>query len=153
MAARPLPLWYAQPRGTAITSIAALGDDGGDREGLLPQLGHRLVNLVDGGPAAVVGFLVILSMLAALPAAAASVVWLAALLALIPLGWCGLAAAAGLAVYQLGENAPPWARALVTFLVITGKAAVVTFVVTTVIITVAIVFAMIAGISSAGRDR
>lgn len=152
MAARPLPLWYAQPRGTAITSLAVL-DDEVEQEGFMSRYAHNLVNLVNGGPAAVIGFLVVLSMLVTVPAAGAAVSGVVVvLLALIPLAWCGLAAWAGLAVFRDGEDAPPWARGLVAFLIIAGKVATVTFVVTTVIIALCLLFGTAMGFASMGRD-
>jgi len=154
MAMRTLPHWYAQPRGTAITSLAVLdGDGGGDEGSFASRLGNRLTNLVDGGPAAVIGFLVVLSMLMPLPAAGVNTPWLAAVLSLIPIGFCAAASLAGLVVFREGEVAPPWASGLIAFLTITGKVAVVAFVVITVVTVVVMALAMLAGISSAGRDR
>jgi hypothetical protein len=153
MAMRSLPHWYAQPRGTAITSLAVLEASDEDEGGFLPRLANRLTNLVDGGPAGVVGFLVVLSILATLPAAGASTPWLVATLSLIPIAFCAVAGGAGLLVYREGEGAPPWASGLVSFLIITGKVAVVFFVVVTVVTVVVMALAMIAGISSAGRGR
>lgn len=112
MAMRTLPHWYAQPRGTAITSLAVLdGDGGGDEGSFLSRLGDRLTNLVDGGPAAVIGFLVVLSMLMPLPAAGVNTPWLAAVLSLIPIGFCAAACLAGLLVFREGEDALPGPRA------------------------------------------
>jgi hypothetical protein len=147
------PMWYAQPRGTAITAVAALdGDD--ESPGFLGALGHRLTNLVDGGPAAVLGFLVVLSLMAGLPAAgAATSTTLAAAMTLVPVAWCILAAGAGVLVHARGDQAPDWASALVSFMSITGKIAAMVFVVMSIVIFVAVVVGLLTGVASMGRER
>lgn len=150
---RTMPMWYAQPRGTAITALAVLDDDG-DEDGFLPALGKRLTNLVGGGPAAVIGFLVVLSPLVGLPAAgAAANDALAALLALVPIAWCAAGACAGFLVFTRHDDAPIWASALVSFMTITGKIVATVFVVTTIVVAVLMALAMLTGISSMGRER
>lgn len=153
MSARQMPMWYAQPRGTAITALAVLDDDH-EEQGFFPTLGDRLANLVDGGPAAAIGFLVVLTILSAIPGAfAATDVALAVLLASIPLIWCAASAIAGMLAYTEGEEAPAWAAGLVSFMTIVGKMAAAVFVVTTVIALIAMVVALLFGISSMGRER
>ena len=150
---RTMPMWYAQPRGTAITALAVLDGDDDDR-GFLPELGHRLTNLVNGGPAAVIGFLFVLSSLIGLPAAGGTANdALAALLALVPIAWCAAGASAGLLVFTRHDDAPPWASALVSFMTITGKIVATVFVVTTLVVSVFMALAMLMGISSIGRER
>lgn len=153
---RTMPLWYAQPRGTAIASLAVLdaGDDDDAQEGFLPQLAGRLVNIVNGGPAAVVGFLVILAMLSGAPfAGLLTSDILAAVLCFVPLAWCVTAAVAGFLVGTEHAEAPPWASALVSFLEIVGKVCVTTSAVVTVLVVVAMALAVLLGIASAGRER
>lgn len=150
---RTMPMWYAQPRGTAITALAVLEDSDEDR-GFLPELGHRLTNLVNGGPAAVIGFLFVLSSLLVLPTAGATANdALAALLSIVPIAWCAVGASAGFLVFTRHDDAPEWASALVSFMTITGKVVTTVFVVTTFIVAIMMALAMLVGISSIGRER
>ncbi len=152
---RTQPLWYARPRGTAISSLAVLdaSADEADNDGVLARLGDRLFHLVDGGVAAVVGFIAVLALLCSVPAAGAAVSMPVVLIgALVPCTWTGLCATAGLLVYEGADAAPAWAHAVVEFLVIVGKVVVVMFVVATVLITLAMLIGLLTGLSQAGRD-
>ncbi len=151
MAARQLPPWVGQSRGTAIGSLALLDpvvDDAGGS--FLEKLGDRMVNAVGEGPAAVVGFLFILNALVSLSIVGASISpVLGALLVLIAASWIALCGVAGFMVHTRADDAPLWARGLVVALLIIGKITVIVMIVVTVIILLYLVLAIMA----AGSDR
>jgi hypothetical protein len=147
---RQLPPWVGQSRGTAIGSLALL-DPVEERGGgsFLEKLGDRLVNAVDGGTAAVWGFMSILSQVVALSLIGAIIApALGAMLVLIAVAWIVVGAVAGYLVHTRADDAPAWARSLVTAMIVVGKITVILLIVASVIIILYLVLAIVV----AGRD-
>lgn len=150
MAVRQLPPWVGQSRGTAIGSLALLDpveESGGGS--FLEKLGDRLLNAVGEGTAAVFGFMFVLNALVAMSIIGASISpVLGAVLALIAVAWIVVGAVAGHLVHTRADDAPVWARSLVTALIVIGKITVIVMIVVSIIIILYLMLAIVA----AGRD-
>lgn len=142
MSTTRLPLWYGQPRGAGLASLAVLepdsaGDDGS--AGFLERVWDRLFGGLTDTRAAFVGFSVILMSLVFATAGAQQVPAAAALLGLAACGWLVAGVTCAWFGATRGDDAPAWVRYTLTGLAGLGRVVAVTVIIGTI---VAVIFAV-----------